>query len=71
MYELTIAIHRGTITSRDVEQPQEFHTMEECIAALNAAKKLYSNIGYVIWFANVKLPDGSQRTLESNLNYNR
>ena len=38
MYELTIAIHRGTITSRDVEQPQEFHTMEECIAALNAAK---------------------------------
>ena len=34
------------------------------------AKAWYSKIGYKIWFAEVKKPDGSKTTLERNMNYN-
>ena len=70
MYELTIGIHRGTITSRDVEQPESFESMDDCIKAVAKAKTFYSGIGYKIWFAEVKSPDGTKTTLERNMNYN-
>ena len=70
MYELTIGIHCGTITSRDVEQPESFESMGDCIKAVAIAKTFYSGIGYNIWFANVKKPDGTTTTLEQNTNYN-
>ena len=70
MYELTIGIHRGTLTSRDVEQPESFESMDDCIKAVAKVKEWYKNIGYNIWFANVKKPDGTTTTLEQNTNYN-
>jgi hypothetical protein len=70
MYELTIGIHRGTLMSRDVEQSESFKSMDDCIKAVAIAKEWYKNIGYNIWFANVKKPDGTKTTLEQNTNYN-
>ena len=70
MYELTIGIHRGTLTSRDVEQPESFGSMDDCIKAVAKAKAFYSGIGYKIWFAEVMKPDGTTTTLEQNTNYN-
>jgi len=70
MYELTIGIHCGTITSRDVEQPESFESMGDCIKAVAKAKTFYRGIGYKIWFAEVKNPDGTKTTLEQNTNYN-
>ncbi len=69
-YELIIGIHRGTFTSRDVEQPESFESMDDCIKAVTKAKTFYSGIGYKIWFAEVKNPDGTTTTLEQNTNYN-
>lgn len=70
MYELTIGIHNGTLMSRDVEQPESFESMDDCIKAVAKAKEWYKNIGYNIWFANVKELDGTTTTLEQNTNYN-
>jgi hypothetical protein len=58
--------HRGTITSRDVGQPEEFDTREDAVNALTAHRKWYKSIGYQIWFATLKSPEGKEETLESN-----
>jgi hypothetical protein len=68
-WTLTIGIHRGTLMSRDVEQPKEFDTYEEVVAEVNKARKDYASYGYVIWFANVVSPDGKESCIESNPYY--
>lgn len=68
-WTLTIGIHRGTLTSRDVEHPKEFDTYEEILAEVSKARREYASFGYVIWFANVVSPDGEKSCIESNPYY--
>lgn len=65
-YTLVIAIHRGTLTSRDVEQPKRFGTEKEALQELVKARGQYRRLGYQIWFATLTDPDGNESTLESN-----
>ena len=69
MYELTIGIHCGTITSRDIEEPKQLETMEDCITEVKRAEENYAKWGYVIWFADVITPEGKIVNLDSNSNY--
>lgn len=58
-YTLSHGCWRGTITSRDVAEPEQFDTREAAIAKLNDHRRFYVSIGYQVWFANLKLPDGT------------
>ncbi len=60
------AIHRNTITSRDIAMPEEFNTEREALEAYEKHRKFYQGIGYQIWYANLTSPDGEEKTLESN-----
>ena len=66
---LSHGCHRGTLTSRDTGQPQEFDTYDEAYNAYVGHRKFYQTIGYQIWFAEIKSPDGSKKLLESNSYY--
>ena len=66
MYKLEIAIHRGTLTSRDVEEPKNFETYDEAVAEYRKGKAFYRSIGYQIWYATITAPDGAKTTLEQN-----
>ena len=65
-YKLVLAIHNGTLMSRDIEHPKFFDTEEESIIEYKNAKKEYKNIGYMIWFAELTDPDGNKSYLEQN-----
>ncbi len=60
------AIHRGTLTSRDIAQPEEFNTEEEALEAHQKHRKFYHSIGYQIWYAKLISPDREEQTLEQN-----
>ncbi len=60
------AIHRGTLTSRDTAQPEEFDTEKEALKAFYEHRALYHRIGYQIWYARLASPDGIERVLEQN-----
>ena len=60
------AIHRGTITSRDVAQPTKHETEEGAIKEYQQQRDFYHSIGYKIWWAKITAPDGTISTLEVN-----
>lgn len=62
-------IHRHTITSRDSGAPEPFNSEAEALDALEAHRRFYRSIGYVIWFAELTAPDGTKRRLEQNIDY--
>ena len=65
-YILNHAIHGGTITSRDIGNPEEYNTYNEAYQAYLDHRKFYSKMGYMIWYAEITNPDGSKKHLESN-----
>lgn len=66
---LSHGVHKGTLMSRDSSMPEEFDSEADALAAFYDHKKFYRSIGYVVWFATLKAPDGSERTIEQNSNY--
>lgn len=40
-WTLHIGIHRGTLTSRDAEQPKQFDSLEECREEAYSAQRQY------------------------------
>ena len=60
------AIHRGTLTSRDVAQPSEHDTEEKALTAFHDHRAFYRQIGYQIWYASLVSPDGTEEALEQN-----
>ena len=54
---LAHGIHRGTLTSRDSGNPEEFDTEQEAMTAFRKHKD---------WFAYLTSPNGDKRLLESN-----
>ena len=66
MYKLEIAIHRGTESSKDVEEPMHFTTYDEAVAEYRKARMFYHSIRYQIWYATITAPDGAKTTLEQN-----
>jgi hypothetical protein len=65
-WTLFIGCHRGTLISRDVADPEKYDTEEEALTAYRAHKDFYRSIGYHVWFAHIKSPEGVERTLEQN-----
>jgi len=65
-YTLVIAIHRGTIMSRDIDNPIEFDTDVDAMKEFYRARKQYKRFGYKIWFATLTDPEGNESTLEQN-----
>lgn len=61
--------HKGTLTSRDAGNPQEFDTHEAAMLAYTDHREFYHSIGYQIWFAELTDPDGIKKILESNPYY--
>jgi hypothetical protein len=64
-WTLTHGIHRGTIASRDTAGPEEFDTRDAAIKYLNEQKRFYASLGYVLWFAKLVSPDGTEERLAS------
>lgn len=68
-WTLVHGIHRGTLTSRDSGQSTH-NSLEECRAKLQEHITFYKSIGYVIWYAYAKSPDGTETILHpGNSNY--
>lgn len=63
---LQIAIHRGTLISRDIGDQRPFDTREKAVKAYQDERKFYARLGYMIWFAYLTDPDGNKTCLESN-----
>ena len=66
---LTHAIHRHTFTSRDIASPEPYDTKELALQALEDARIFYRRIGYVIWWAYLKDPEGHETLLEQDGSY--
>ncbi len=69
VYVFSYGIHRGTLTSRDSGQPEEHPTRQACVDSWKAHKRWFSGMGYVIWFARIKHPDGHEERLDGDCNY--
>lgn len=65
-WTLQIAIHKGTLTSRDIEPTKEFDSQDAAMVDFQDAKKFYRSIGYQIWYAILTSPDNTKQTLEQN-----
>jgi protein tyrosine phosphatase (PTP) superfamily phosphohydrolase (DUF442 family) len=70
LWTLHIGIHRGTITSRDSEQPKKMATLQECIDAAEDAFKWYRSIGCMCWFCYAIGPGGNRHQLIASEPYN-
>ena len=70
-YLLSIGIHRGTITSRDVEQPKEVASPEAARAELAKATTEYASFGCQIWFAVLYNDQGEATQLVAGAPYSR
>ena len=55
-WKLIIGIHRGTYTSRDVENPKYFDSLSDCRDEFKNAEEHYLSLGCQIWFATAKGP---------------
>ena len=56
-YTLNIGCWRGTLASRDSEQ-RKFDTLEEAKQSIEDSVLLWRRIGYYLWFAEIKSPEG-------------
>lgn len=63
-WTLVIGIHRGTITSRDTEQPKELGSLEECQREVTRAEREYASLGAFIWFATATSPYGVEHKMK-------
>jgi hypothetical protein len=62
-WKFHIGIHRGTLTSRDSENPKELGSLEECQKAAQDALRDYTRLGCYIWFCYAISPEGERITL--------
>lgn len=59
-WTLHIGTHRGTLMSRDTEQPKVMDSLEDCRVGAVLAKRQYRAVGCKMWFAYAVGPDGSR-----------
>lgn len=69
-WTLHIGIHRGTITSRDSENPKQFDSLEECREHATDAFRWYRSMGCQCWFCYAISPTGERTTLIQGEDYN-
>lgn len=69
-WTLHVGIHRGTLTSRDREQPKPMTSLQACADAAKAAFREYACMGYQCWFCYAVGPDGVRHTLIESQSYN-
>lgn len=66
-YRLKIAVHEGTLLSRDIVDHQYFWFKYNAMKKFKSDKARYNRIGYQIWYAYLKnLWTGKEILLESN-----
>src|SRR5262245_42493855 len=58
-------IHRGTLVSRDSEQPKPMESLAGCRIEAERARRNYASFGYQIWYCYAIGPDGERVTLIS------
>lgn len=68
-FYLHIGCHRGTLMSRDSDNPSPFDTYDEAYQNYLEAKASWKRFGLMVWFANIVSPDGTKTNLESNPYY--
>jgi hypothetical protein len=62
-WKFHVGIHRGTMTSRDMEQPKELDSLYECTKAAHSALLGHASMGCYIWFCYAISPEGERITL--------
>lgn len=62
-WKLSIGIHRGTLMSRDSEDPKTRKSLKECFDEAIEAFKWYSRLGCQCWFCYALSPKGERITL--------
>ena len=70
MWKLHIGIHRGTITSRDLEtntgkyddSTSPLESLEDCIDTAQKWQDNYRSMGYVVYVADAIAPDGTKHS---------
>lgn len=61
-YTLISGCHRGTLVSRD-SGADEYDSEEEARTAFDKQRIFWQRIGYQVWFATLKHPDGTETVL--------
>ena len=59
-WTLFLGIHRGTLTSRDSEQPRTLSSLEACREEAGQAESEYRRMGCQIWFGYATGPAGER-----------
>jgi hypothetical protein len=53
-WTLTWGIHRGTLMSRDVGDPYDFDTLEECRTKAQELERAFRRSGCQMWFTTAR-----------------
>lgn len=61
-HTLHVGIHRGSMTSRDAEQPKQFETLEAARTAAHEAFKWYDSMGISCWYCYAIDDKNGERT---------
>ncbi len=59
-------IHKGTSATRETLPTKEFNTEKEAMKYYRKYRRTWQGIGYQIWYARLRSPDGVEEVLESN-----
>lgn len=62
-WKFHVGIHRGTLTSRDSEEPVDADSLEQCREWARKAQLNYASLGCQIWFCYAVSPEGERTTL--------
>lgn len=65
---LIAGCHKGTLMSRD-SGADEFDTREDAVAAFAQMKRVWESIGYQVWFATLRSPEGKEEVLDHGTPY--
>ncbi len=64
-----VGIHRGTLTSRDSEQPKEAESLKQCQEWAREALLGYASLGCQVWYCYAMSPEGERTTLIQGSDY--
>lgn len=65
---LSMGCHKGTLMSRD-SGSEECESLEQAREQVQQAEKFWKSIGYFVWFAQVKCPNGEVVKLHPGTSY--
>jgi hypothetical protein len=68
-WKFCVGIHRGTLMSRDSEEPRTAESLEECQYLARQALLNYASFGCQIWYCHAISPEGDRHTLIESAPY--